>query len=542
MKICARRIIYTFSAAAMLLFCPAVSGQLPMVTGDLFVAEDSSDSLLRITPAGEVSVLASEADIIAVTGGTSAGFNLDGIATSPDGAVFFTERSSDSVMVRRPGGAIEILASEAVIASATGEGFASPEGITRGQDGFLYVADDISSSLLRVDPISGATSVFVSASTFESNTGISVLDLDAGLAPGTDDTIYISSSGDPDSLIAVSPEGVPSILSTGPGRNSIQELWTDATAGSFTMSFRDETTSPIAYDGTSGTLQSALQSLTTIGAGNVLVTGSGSESDPWLIEFTGDLANQNVAFLNVDASLLTGGSGFLFQFNDRGGFGLNSSVATAPNGDLVVGDTIADALYRVSPQGDVSLFIDELTLEEAGQTSVDLDEGDFDFDSHGNLFYAAEMRFILQFTPDLNYSVFVDEDTVTAATGAARAEFESAMEFGYRFAADFNADGVVDAADYTTWRDSYGMTGLSPYSLGDSNGDGTVDEADYAIWRQSFGASNRIASSPLQSIALPEPMSHELIVVSGILAGAFTSLRARTNSRFWPVPDGRAAD
>ena len=52
---------------------------------------------------------------------------------------------------------------------------------------------------------------------------------------------------------------------------------------------------------------------------------------------------------------------------------------------------------------------------------------------------------------------------------------------------DFNHDGVVDAADYTVWRDSLGKTGM-PFEGADANGNGVVDAPDYDLWKSKFGA------------------------------------------------------
>src|SRR5262249_52036327 len=52
---------------------------------------------------------------------------------------------------------------------------------------------------------------------------------------------------------------------------------------------------------------------------------------------------------------------------------------------------------------------------------------------------------------------------------------------------DYNRNGIVDAADYTLWRDQSGATGLVAYSGADGNGDGKVDSADYQVWRNNFG-------------------------------------------------------
>jgi CSLREA domain-containing protein len=51
---------------------------------------------------------------------------------------------------------------------------------------------------------------------------------------------------------------------------------------------------------------------------------------------------------------------------------------------------------------------------------------------------------------------------------------------------DYNHNGVVDAADYTVWRDTLGQHPTA-YSKADGNGDGTINAQDYDVWRNNFG-------------------------------------------------------
>jgi len=57
---------------------------------------------------------------------------------------------------------------------------------------------------------------------------------------------------------------------------------------------------------------------------------------------------------------------------------------------------------------------------------------------------------------------------------------------------DFNGDGMVNAADYTVWRNGLG----SIYT-----------QADYEIWKAHFGESWPAGSSATSSVAVPEPTS-----------------------------------
>jgi hypothetical protein len=57
-------------------------------------------------------------------------------------------------------------------------------------------------------------------------------------------------------------------------------------------------------------------------------------------------------------------------------------------------------------------------------------------------------------------------------------------------AGDYNSDGVVDARDYTVWRDTLGST-TDLRANGDDTGasQGRIDAADYLVWKNNFGAT-----------------------------------------------------
>lgn len=76
------------------------------------------------------------------------------------------------------------------------------------------------------------------------------------------------------------------------------------TGGTFTLSFDGQVTGNLAYNAAAATIQSALEGLSTIGSGNVTVTGSG----PWTVEFKGTLAETDVARIRANGTNLTGGS------------------------------------------------------------------------------------------------------------------------------------------------------------------------------------------------------------------------------------------
>ncbi len=81
---------------------------------------------------------------------------------------------------------------------------------------------------------------------------------------------------------------------------------------------------------------------------------------------------------------------------------------------------------------------------------------------------------------------------------------------------DYNNDNVVDAADYTVWRDSLGQSGTG--LAADGNQSGAIDSGDYDLWRMHFGQSaGPLAGQTaalLQPTAAPEPAGLVLAVLA----------------------------
>jgi hypothetical protein len=76
---------------------------------------------------------------------------------------------------------------------------------------------------------------------------------------------------------------------------------------------------------------------------------------------------------------------------------------------------------------------------------------------------------------------------------------------------DYNGNGMVDAADYTVWRNSLGQTGNG--LAADGNGDKVVDAGDYDVWRSLFGRTT-VGSGSSISATVPEPGSIFLLLVA----------------------------
>ena len=96
---------------------------------------------------------------------------------------------------------------------------------------------------------------------------------------------------------------------------------------------------------------------------------------------------------------------------------------------------------------------------------------------------------------------------------------------------DYNNDGVVDAADYTVWRDNEG--GSVTLNGEDENAatPGVVDQEDYDYWAANFGLTAADVS-PLPSLdanAVPEPGGCVLLAIGAPFLG--TSNRQSSNCK-----------
>jgi autotransporter-associated beta strand protein len=91
--------------------------------------------------------------------------------------------------------------------------------------------------------------------------------------------------------------------------------------------------------------------------------------------------------------------------------------------------------------------------------------------------------------------------------------------------ADFNNDGIVDAADYVVWRKFNGAIGTGTPMTGDANGDTNVNATDRGIWRNTYGETGGAGASNGGSV--PEPSSILLVVFAVAAIVGKSRLRRR---------------
>ena len=95
-------------------------------------------------------------------------------------------------------------------------------------------------------------------------------------------------------------------------------------------------------------------------------------------------------------------------------------------------------------------------------------------------------------------------------------------------AGDYNGNGIVDAADYTIWRDTLGSTS-DLRANGDNTGGsaGKIDAADYNFWKTNFGAHAGSGALASGTTSAPEPSTWILAVLTVGLICLYRSLPSR---------------
>jgi hypothetical protein len=77
---------------------------------------------------------------------------------------------------------------------------------------------------------------------------------------------------------------------------------------------------------------------------------------------------------------------------------------------------------------------------------------------------------------------------------------------------DYNDDGLVDAADYTIWRDTLNQA-VARGTGADGDRDGFVTAADFAVWKINFGESLATNGGGASTTAVPEPTTWLLALI-----------------------------
>ncbi len=225
-------------------------------------------------------------------------------------------------------------------------------------------------------------------------------------------------------------------------------------------------------------------------------------------------------YVSIEWDMLVNATGAATGFGPF--FGVNVFDDTiAPIATLAafgVDATTGDVLIQEGGSGVLITTSAFATNGEWDRFRLELDFGSDTYNAYFNGTLIATTGFV---DGQLGIDRLTDADIVAfAAGGDAASQSQVGTAYFDNFIVrdglrgDYNDNGVVDAADYTVWRDQLGQTAFG--LAADGNADGVVDGNDYALWVSTFGDTNAIASN---AMAVPEP-SGLLIVFSLSLTSA----------------------
>jgi hypothetical protein len=242
---------------------------------------------------------------------------------------------------------------------------------------------------------------------------------------------------------------------------------------------------------------------------------------------------QEGGILDVQGQLLsTTGSVHLLTGGKLTGLGSVHANLHNESGIIAPGSTVG----VLSLTGSLDQLDGSLEFELAGTSNADPESYKFDqLVVDGAVSLTGELVVVLNpsFSPSAG-----DEFPIITATGALDVELNSislpdlspglswmfdssdphvlSLRVVSSLPGDYNSNGIVDAADFTVWRNTLGSVGMDLPA--DGNGNSVIDQADYIVWRQNFGASDGAASVANESSSIvPELTSLALARIASVL-------------------------
>lgn len=190
------------------------------------------------------------------------------------------------------------------------------------------------------------------------------------------------------------------------------------TGGTFTLAFDGQTTAGIVYNAAAAAVQTALQALSTIGSGNVTV--SGSAGGPYTVTFAGTLNNKDVPLLVGNAGGLTGGTPTITIVETTIGVPVGATVSLGITPGLSA--TVADlAAVTVLPHElEVKIGDGNLTYSEKKNMEYVLDRGRLSTVKEGDQVpLEVSMDFMWEFITAVSGGIATVEDALKKVGGAS---------------------------------------------------------------------------------------------------------------------------
>jgi NHL repeat len=356
--------------------------------GNVYVADYGNDTIRKISPAGVVTTLAGSGFAGSTDGtGRAAQFNSPaGVAVDQAGNVYVADTSSDTIRKITPAGVVTTLAGEVLVAgSADGVGnaarFNQPDGVAVDTVGRVYVADTLNNTIRKVSSDGAVTSFAGLAGGMGSTDGTGDLarfDAPTGVAVDNTGNLYVADWLN-STIRRITPAGVVTTLAgqagvtgsaDGTGTNALfygpQGVALDAAGNLYVADSGGDEIRKITSVGVVTTLAGSGT------AGSADGTGSGAQfNDPTgvAVDRTGnvyvaDFYNQDIRKITPAGAVTTfagqpGNSGTNDGTGSAAQFEGPTGVAVDSAGDVYVADPGAMTIRKISSASVVTTLAGE---------------------------------------------------------------------------------------------------------------------------------------------------------------------------------------
>lgn len=316
-------------------------------------------------------------------------------------------------------------------------------------------------------------------------------------------------------------------------------LYGTPTGGTFTLTYDGQTTGAIAYNASAATVDTALEALSNIGAGDVAVTGGPLPGSALTITFGGALADTDVAEITCDPGSLTGGSiSVSVAETTAGAAGLDDDLEHFWTCDQSSGDRydsvgtadISGSLAAVTGHINNGMRVANVSAAVARSSNVTTSSsfsiaGWFLINSGGPSFVVG----------DDNLGTSVSSTWLWSLTySSVLSRFQATMQLSNGSNKTVNAD-TFGAPSTGTWYFLCMTYNHSTETMGISVNAGSEDTVSVSGWNNRTGLAFKFLSSTLSSSGSMDEVAYYSKVLS---SAERTSLYNSGTGRSYPLPGG----
>ncbi|HTR52766.1 MAG TPA: hypothetical protein VMJ10_18760 [Kofleriaceae bacterium] len=353
--------------------------------GDLLVADAHNSTVRKIDPAGAVTTWLGNPNMAGSADGTGSAAlfrNPAAIAVDSAGAVYVTDAGADTIRKVTPARVVTTLAGLATsFGSADGTGsaaqFFGPTGVGVGSGGLVYVADTNNCTLRAVTPAGVVTTLAGSAGIEGSGDGSGVnarFSTLRGVAVAGSGIIYVADTAY-STIRAVTPAGAVTTLAglaettgsadgvgSGARFNSPWDVAVDGSGNVYVADYGNTSIRKVTPAGAVTTLAGAynmIGSADGLGSAARFDLPTGIAADAAGNVYVADGSNCTIraitpAGLVTTLAGLAGACGSADGTGSAAQFGIPTSVAVDPAGNVYVADTANATIRKVTPAGVVT--------------------------------------------------------------------------------------------------------------------------------------------------------------------------------------------